>query len=696
MRANLYLRENGENDVVVVTFVNIDELKRVQEELRRANSLLENLYTTSPVGLSLHDQDLKYLRINQALADINGFSIEDHLGKTIAEIVPNLAPKIEPTLHRVIETNRPVSNRQIHGSTSAAPNLKRYWNISFYPVDLLNGRRGVGSVVIDITERIETEASLKESEANLLEAQRLANLGNWEIEVGDNFELDTARATWSAELFYIYGLDPKKGVPTFAELLQFHPPQDRQVIRSAFEKLLSEFTPYNLDLLYNCLNRETRYLKSIGRAACDETGKVIKLYGAIMDISDRKQIESELIRQNRALEEAIAVAQAADLANQAKSDFLASMSHEIRTPMNAILSVAQLLDLTQLDTQQQSLLETLKSNGQRLLTLIDDILDLSKIEAKELHLNPQEFALASLVDNLSNSFSPQLEQKGLELSIDLDPALPVWLKGDDFRLQQVLSNFISNSIKFTEQGQIKVTIAPEKTRAENSSTTILIRFSVEDPGIGISEEQQAKLFQPFTQADNSTTRRYGGTGLGLAICRRIVELMNGTIGVNSDVGRGSTFWVTVPLEVPTTDRTRQESEITTTSKPASDDSSQTISILVVEDYPDNRDLTLFMLDDLGYTTDSADNGQEALDKLDQQQYDVILMDCQMPKLNGYQTTQIIRQREEQERHTTIIGLTANAMSGDRQKCLDAGMDDYLSKPIDFDQLDWTIQKWCQE
>ncbi|MDJ0593106.1 MAG: chemotaxis protein CheB [Pleurocapsa sp. MO_226.B13] len=644
----------------------------------------------------LVNRDNQLLRIFYNAAKLLEFPIGETVWDVTEIVNPGLKLPLSTALHRAKRDREPVLYTGIkieRGGEELNVNLR----VGTQGENTTFGDYLIVVLELEVpTERIETEASLKESEANLLEAQRLANLGNWEIEVGDNFELETVRATWSAELFHIYGLDPQKGVPTFAELLQFHPPQDRRVIRSALEKLLSEFTPYNLDLLYNCPNGETRHLNSIGRAACDETGKVIKLYGAIMDITDRKQIEAELIRQNRALEEAIAVAQAADSANQAKSDFLANMSHEIRTPMNAILSVAQLLDLTQLDTQQQSLLETLKSNGQRLLSLIDDILDLSKIEAKELHLNPQEFALASIVDNLSNSFSPQVEQKGLELSIDLDPALPVWLKGDDFRLQQVLSNFISNSIKFTEQGQIKVTIAPETTMTmtENSSTTILVRFSVEDTGIGISEEQQAKLFQPFTQADNSTTREYGGTGLGLAICRRIVELMNGTIIVNSDVGRGSTFWVTVPLEVPTTDKARQESEITTTSKPTSDDSSQTISVLVVEDYPDNRDLTLFMLDNLGYTSDSADNGQEALNKLDQQQYDVILMDCQMPKLNGYQTTQIIRQRKGQERHTTIIGLTANAMSGDRQKCLDAGMDDYLSKPIDFDELDRTIKKWC--
>ncbi|MEM8831201.1 MAG: chemotaxis protein CheB [Cyanobacteria bacterium P01_G01_bin.19] len=694
MRVNLYLRENGDNDGVVITFVKIDELKRVQEELHRTNSLLENLYTTSPAGLSLHDQSFRYLRINQALADINGFTIEKHLGKTIAEIVPQLSPTIEPILRRVIETNRPVCNVQIHGSTPAAPHIKRYWSASYYPVDLLNGNRGVGSVVVDISDRIKAEKSLQESEAKLLEAQSIANLGNWEIEVGENFELETARAIWSAELFRIYGLDPDLPVPTFAELLEFHPPEDRATIRSAFAKLLSDCTDYSLDLRCDLPDGETRYLNSIGRAVCDNSGEVIKLYGTVMDITDRKQIEAELIRQNRALEEAIAVAQAADSANQAKSNFLANMSHEIRTPMNAIISVAQLLELTELDEEQTELVEILKSNDKKLLTLIDDILDLSKIEAKELKLNPQKFALEVLTLNLSHTFAPQAKEKGLELTYELSPTLPQCLIGDDFRLQQVLSNLISNALKFTAQGQIKIIINPEAETTTEDTDSIKIRFMVEDTGIGIAESQQEKLFQPFIQGDDSTTRRYGGTGLGLTISRRLVKLMDGTIGVESVVGQGSTFWFTLPLEIAAITEDISRSEFTTTTSEAvSVNSPRLPKILLVEDYPDSRDLLLFMLESRGYQTDSVNNGREALDRLTQQQYDLILMDCQMPELDGYQATQIIRDREGEARHTIIIGLTAHAMKGDRQKCLDAGMDDYLSKPIDFMQLNNTIQKW---
>lgn len=702
MRVNLYLRENGENDGIVVTFVNIDDLKLVQQDLKRTNSLLENLYTSSPVGLSLHDRDFKYIRINQALAEINGFTIEEHLGKSIFEVVPDLALRMEPILCQVIETDRPVCNVQIHGHTPAAPNFKRYWNASFYPVDLLNGDRGVGSIINDITERIEVEESLKENQATLLESQKLANLGNWKLEIDDNFELDAARPIWSAELYSVYGLDDRQPVPTFAELLQFYSAEDREAIRSAFDNLLTKATSYNLDLCCLRSDGEIRYLNSIGRAVRDETGKITKLYGAVMDITDRKLIEAELIRQNRALEEAVAVAQAADSANQAKSDFLANMSHEIRTPMNAILSVAQLLDLSELTPDQRKLLKTLKSNSGKLLTLINDILDLSKIEARELKLNPQEFALEAIAQNLLDSFTPQARSKGLELTINIAPNLPLWFIGDDFRLQQVLSNLISNALKFTKRGKIEVDISLEDSTIENAIAKVY--FSVKDTGIGIDTNLQQNLFQPFTQADNSTTRQYGGTGLGLTISRRIIELMGGGIDVESELDRGSTFWFVLPLQIADITNKPHQTEETIANKPsrteaiASDiavaNSSQTTDILVVEDYPDNRDLILFMLDTLGYQADSVNNGREAVDRLARQEYKIILMDCQMPELDGYQATKAIRQREE-ERHTIIIGLTAHAMEGDRQKCLDAGMDEYIAKPVDIRKLTTMLQKWLK-
>ena len=296
------------------------------------------------------------------------------------------------------------------------------------------------------------------------------------------------------------------------------------------------------------------------------------------------------------------------------------------------------------------------------------------------------------MQNLLDTFALQAQEKGIELAWELSTDLIQWLKGDDFRLQQVLSNLISNALKFTSQGQIKIIITPEAETRTESSNSINIRFLVEDTGIGISAAQQEKLFQPFTQADDSTTRQYGGTGLGLTISRRLVELMGGTIDVESVVGQGSTFWFVVPLEIATGKEKTSQSKVTTTVSKTPPEPTQ-ISILIAEDYADNLDLLLFMLDSLGYEADSVNNGREAIDKLAHQDYDIVLMDCQMPELDGYQATQTIREKEGQERHTTIIGLTANAMKGDRQKCLDAGMDDYLSKPIDLKELADTIQKW---
>lgn len=694
MRVNLYLREDGKSDGVVITFVKIDELKRTQVKLRSANSLLENLYSTSPAGLSLHDSDLKYLRINQALADNNGLSVEEHIGRTASEIIPDLADSIEPILRQVIETERPVCNVEISGSTSASPEVIRYWTASYYPVDLLNGNRGVGSVVMEITDRIKAEANLRASENKLIEAQKLAKIGNWEIDISEeHFEIGSARAIWSVELFNIYGFALQQQVPTFDELIQLHPTADQKLIRDAFQLLISDSTPFNLDLHYNCPNGEVRYLNSIGRAVYDHNNQVTKLYGTVMDITERKLIEAELMRQNRALEEAIAVAQAADSANQAKSDFLANMSHEIRTPMNAILAVGQLLELTELNAEQRGLLKTLKSNGTRLLTLIDDILDLSKIEARELNLNLQPFDMATMAQNLVQSFMPQTQVKELELSLTISEELPPYFIGDDFRLRQILNNLVGNALKFTEQGQIKIEIAPESNILADLA---VIRFSVADTGIGIPQKQQEKLFQAFTQADSSTTRQYGGTGLGLTISRRIVELMGGELKVESTVGQGSNFWFTIPLKV--TDIARDINQLETSSNlplKTSTDSARAKRLLIVDDNLDNRDLLFMMLQPLGYKLDRVNNGQEALEALTSCEYDLILMDCQMPILDGYQTTQIIRQREAGKRHTIIIGLTGNAMTGDRQKCLDAGMDDYVSKPLDLNSLANLIEQWLE-
>ncbi|MBE9116786.1 PAS domain-containing protein [Lusitaniella coriacea LEGE 07157] len=694
MRVHPYLQNGAGSDGIVLTFVSISDLKQVQDQLQQANEILEKLYETSPVGLCLQDEDLKFLRINQALADINGASVEEHLGKRLRDITPELASRIEPILRQVIDTGKPIHNVEIRSVTPTNPERERCWTVSYYPIDFLLDGYGVGGVVVEVTERVRAEKALRESRAKLVEAQRLAKIGNWELELQEDIDLTTARAEWSDELFQIYRLEPQQEPLSFTELLQCHPPDSREILQNALNSLIENGIPFSVDIQFACPNEEPCYLNAIGQAIRNKEGEIIKLYGTVMDITKRKQIETELLCQNAALEEAIAVAQAADSENQAKSEFLANMSHEIRTPMNAILVASQLLEKTEVNLKQQKLLQTLTNGGQRLLALINDILDLSKLEAQRLRLENRPFNVKMVFLSLSELFRSQAQTKEIDLKFDIAADVPQKIVGDDFRLQQVLSNLISNAIKFTQSGEIAIAVRHEGEPAANESSALL-HFSVRDTGIGIDLNRQKLLFQPFIQADSSTTRQFGGTGLGLTICRRIVQLMGGEIGVSSTPGEGSTVWFKVAFDVAEPSNispVAQETDALPITA-LSDTGIDAPKVLIVEDYPDNRDLLLMILEPLNYQADWVSNGQEFLDRIARQDYDIVLMDCQMPVLDGYEATRRLRDREGEEKHTIVIGLTAHALEGDRRKCLEAGMDDYLSKPIMADDFVELLKKW---
>ena len=431
-------------------------------------------------------------------------------------------------------------------------------------------------------------------------------------------------------------------------------------------------------------------------------GETWEFSAFIRDISERRQAEADLIQARDAAEhariEAEQLAEEARAANLAKSEFLAVMSHEIRTPLNGVIGMNELLLNSRLDSAQRKWATMLRTSGHALLVIINDILDFSKIEAGKIDLEKAPFDPRQTAQEVVDMLTPKAAEKQIGLVLRVAPEIPACLLGDVTRFRQIMVNLTGNAVKFTGQGKVAVSLSwatADSVRAKGpdqpSAAASHLAVRVTDTGIGIAPEKLSRLFQSFSQADNSTTRKYGGTGLGLAISKRLVECMGGQIGVESTEGQGSTFWFTLPLSAAVA-----TAPVIETAAPAKQPDAGP-AVLLVDDNEINILLGEEMLHQLGCTVTTATNGREALDRLEQKKVAMIFMDCRMPVMDGFTATGEIR-RQEAIRGATripIVALTANAVDGDRGKCLAAGMDDYLSKPFALSDLKLVIERWTK-
>ena len=548
----------------------------------------------------------------------------------------------------------------------------------------LNGRRCLYSSSRDVTERKRLEAAALKNQEQLTHERQLlegiirgTNVGTWE------WNVLTGETTFNDRWIDMIGYTREDLEPTTIDTwMRLAHPDDLKTSGDLLERHFRGALDY-----YECESRMKHkdghwvWVLDRGRVATwTDDGRPLLMLGTHQDITERKIADANM-------HELVARAESA---SQAKSEFLANMSHELRTPMNGVIGMAGLLLDSDLDDEQRHHAEIVRRSGEALLSLINDILDVSKIEAGKLQLETLDFSLTTLLDDCCQLTAVRARAKGLDFVCSTNADVPSHLRGDAGRLRQILVNLMDNAVKFTQSGEVSVGVSVERPPHDGRVT---LRFAVHDTGIGIPPEKFGLLFSTFSQVDASTTRRFGGSGLGLAISKQLAELMGGAIGVTSQEGVGSEFWFTVRLGTSLGVTVAPVSTVHTIQSTVDLFKNRNARILLAEDNITNQQVALSMLKKMGLRADAVANGAEAIDALASVPYDVVLMDVQMPEVDGLEATRRIRQLERGGPRRPIIALTAYAMEGDRERCLASGMDDYIAKPVSPDALADTLARW---